>query len=683
MTNDLLIIELMAPTIAALVLLIFKNKSISAFISLISVCLSFAASLILLLNVIDGGIISIDLVNEWIVLPGLKPIGVTFTLDFLSTLVSLLVCGLATLILTYSISYVNADSDYHDTRRYWFLILIFIASMLVVINSDNFILMFVGWEGMSLSSYLLIGYYYGDESKYWIGGPLNKAPMYKPSQCSYITFLIVGSADTFMLLGIVMLMVLTGSPYYEDLYVIKELLIEGIPDWAVVLSFILFLLGPIAKSAQFPLHLWLPYAMAGPTPVSALLHSATMVKAGVYIILRLLPYLIEISHVSSVFTLIFYLLVVSGSVSMVIAAVNAGRSIELKRVLAYSTISQIGYMFILLGVAGFAEIPLVAGAATLYHLINHALFKSALFLTAGILIHTTGTKYLNEMGLHIKEFKSVFIVTLISSLSLIGVPPLMGFWSKEFIIETVIGAGHYILFLITLLCSFLTAFYATRMLVIVFGGQSDAHYGHHNVDRLMYYPPLILTSATFIAGIVGLDIKGNLLRMITLIEELEHKHLEPSFIVASLAVIFAGVLLAVYVNVSYIPYSSMFDRSFVKLRKIYSLRKLLIILKEYKNRFNYRKMFNYFIVLSRCVNWLVHRERHYLNFGLVTVVIRNFFTTANYLLDLTVMVIGRNSFKYLKKLFKAVGYADMDTFLSVYVVTLSILLTGMLILLFR
>ncbi|MEM4519405.1 MAG: NADH-quinone oxidoreductase subunit L [Sulfolobales archaeon] len=677
MIRELLTIELTAPMVAALISLIVKSNAFLGIISVISVCISLSVSLVLLFNVINGTVINVELFNGWLNLPGIKPIGMSFTLDFLSIILNILVCGLSILILTYSISYMGKDENYSDTRRFWFLMLIFVSSMLVVINSNNFILMFIGWEGMSLSSYLLIGYYYGDEKEHWIGGPPSKTPMYKPSYCSYITFLIVGSADTLMLLGILLLMSITGSPYYEDLHVIRELIYGGTPSWIVVLSLILFIVGPIAKSAQFPLHVWLPYAMAGPTPVSALLHSATMVKGGVYIILRLLPYFVEIANAIDTASLLFYILIASGIGSMIIGAIYAGRTVELKRVLAYSTISQIGYMFILLGLSRFLEIPLLAGAATLYHLINHALFKSALFLIAGILIHVTSTIYLDEMKLHIKGFKSLFMITLISSLSLIGVPPLMGFWSKEFIIETIVGGGHNALFLITVLGTFLTAFYATRMIVIIFSGSDKAIHTYHEINELMYYPPLILAFATFLAGILGLDIKGNILKMVTLIEEIEHVHLDLSFMVISLSAIFLGVLLAIYVNQPYLSRPLTYYGFLVKLKMIYRLRAFLSSIKGIPRHY---KTLKYIHTFKNRVKSLICYESFCPNTRLVTIVAKDLFNALNNFLNLVVTYVGIYSYKGLRKLFDALSYADIDTFLTTYMIALSIFLTGVLLL---
>ncbi|MEM1802531.1 MAG: NADH-quinone oxidoreductase subunit L [Sulfolobales archaeon] len=622
MIKELLLVELASPVLIALLLLVMRGNLLLGILAILASSTSFTASLILLSKLIDGDVVYLKLVDEWLKLPYMKSIDVSFRVDPLSVLVSSLVCGLTTLILIYSISYMSGDEKYRDTKRYWFLMLIFMASMLVVVNSDNFLLMFIGWEGMSLCSYFLIGYYYGDERRYWIGGPPNKATLYPPTHCSYITFLLVGPADTLMLIGMLMLIVLTGSPYYEDLIIIKDLTISGLPEWATLIPLLFFLAGPIAKSAQFPLHIWLPYAMAGPTPVSALLHSATMVKAGVYIILRLLPYLTTIAESCTTASIIFYLLLISGTLSMISGAINAGRSLELKRILAYSTISQIGYMFILLGVAG-------------------------------ILIHTTNTLYINEMGVPLNSFKQLFAITLISSLSLTGVPPLVGFWSKEFIIEALVGEEHYGLILITAVGSLLTAFYSTRMLIMTFSTSSKALHKHHDVGRLIYYPPLLLALTSLLSGVVGFEIKGNLLRLVNPIEEYYITHSDPLFLGMTFITIFFGTLLAVFIYELRILHISLHIELIIKFRA--DLKKLLT-------------MFKHFL------------EDPWSSLKIIVRAVERVFTLLEFILNSTYRYVGMSSLKYLMKLFNAVGSADMDTFLTSYVITLVILLICMLVL---
>lgn len=310
-----------------------------------------------------------------------------------------------------------------------------------------------------------------------------------------------------MLVGILTLVVLTGSPYYEDLSIIKSLVSNGLPVWSVLTPLTLLLTGPLAKSAQFPLHIWLPYAMAGPTPVSALLHSATMVKAGVYLIIRLLPELVSISEVVDNASIIFTVLAVAGVLSMVDGAVNAGRALELKKVLAYSTISQIGYMFLILGIAGLTETITNGIVASVYHMISHAVFKSALFLIAGILVYLSGTIYITEMRFPLKNRNNLilFLITLISCLNLLGIPPLIGFWSKEFIIEIIHFKELYIPLSIIIITTFLTAFYATRMITLIFLSHEKQHKlcDAYMMSKLLIYPiiPLIITMVYL--GVIG------------------------------------------------------------------------------------------------------------------------------------------------------------------------------------
>ncbi|MEM4033992.1 MAG: proton-conducting transporter membrane subunit, partial [Sulfolobales archaeon] len=370
----LVITELMTPIVVALLVTIVKSRLYAGVLSVLATIISLIIASILYVDVVYSGPQRIELISDWLVIPGVKPVSISFLIDPLSTLVSILLCSLSTIILIYSIGYLS--DEHYDSRRYWFLMLVFIASMLVVVNADNFILLFIGWEGVSLCSYLLIGYYYGDEREYWIGGPSGKAPLHPPSYCSSRTFITVGSADSVMLVGILTLVVLTGSPYYEDLGIIKSLVSNGLPVWSVLTPLILFLTGPLAKSAQFPFHEWLVTAMTGPTSVSALIHAATMVKAGVYFLLRFSPIFVLAAHevhvaepqVRAFFTSVSLI----GAFTAFMMASQALVSRELKLILAFSTASQLGYMFLAIGSAGLiAEFPagFIAGFS---HLMSHA-----------------------------------------------------------------------------------------------------------------------------------------------------------------------------------------------------------------------------------------------------------------------------------------------------------------------
>jgi NADH-quinone oxidoreductase subunit L len=537
--------------------------------------------------------------------------------------------------------------------------------MLVVVNADNFILLFIGWEGVSLCSYLLIGYYYGDEREYWIGGPSGEAPLHPPSYCSSRTFITVGSADSVMLVGILTLVVLTGSPYYEDLSIIKSLVSNGLPVWSVLTPLILLLTGPLAKSAQFPLHIWLPYAMAGPTPVSALLHSATMVKAGVYLIIRLLPELVGISEVVDNASIIFTVLAVAGVLSMVDGAVNAGRALELKKVLAYSTISQIGYMFLILGIAGLTETITNGIVASVYHMISHAVFKSALFLIAGILIHLSGTIYITEMRFPLKNRNNLilFLITLISCLNLLGIPPLIGFWSKEFIIEIIHFKELYIPLSIIIITTFLTAFYATRMITLIFLSHEKQHklYDVYMMSKLLIYPiiPLIITMVYL--GVIGYWFKHTLIDILTITEEeVEYISTNPLITWSTIPATVLGVVLAL-------------------IR--YELRVLHLVSPT-----------NIANLISHTINYLIHSiSRLGVSFvrrvtlliytvgGSIARGVEEVFNGLEHTLNTTVRYVGMVISRYLSILFKMINYADMDSFLTLYIITLAMILTYVLI----
>ena len=500
----LIAVEIFSPIIIALLILMVRSRVCAGVLAVIASSASLLSAVLLFVNVLEQGVQRVVIVRNWFAIPGVEPIDISFALDSVSTFMSILLCALAIIILVYSIEYMKGEP--YDHRRYWFLMLIFIASMLVFINADNFIVAFIGWEGLGLCSFMLIGYYYRDEKRYWIGEP---TPQHSPTSCASKVFLVIGSSDVLMLTGVLTLIALTKTPYYEGL---KQLASQGLPTWLVLLPLALLLIGALAKSAQFPLHIWLPYAMAGPTPVSALLHSATMVKAGFYLILRLLPFLIDISREISEVTAIFWAIAIAGAFSIIEGGLSASKAIELKRVLAYSTISQLGYLFLVLGVAGFTQSS-HATLASLFHMTSHAIFKAALFLVAGILIHMFSTIYINEMNFSIKSRLGalLFLVTLILCLSLVGFPPMLGYWSKKLLCEVLHYMNLYTLLIIAIAGAFLTAYYTTRMIKYVFTPRNThtttyKHYKsaldpHENRISKLLLPITLLATATLFLGI--------------------------------------------------------------------------------------------------------------------------------------------------------------------------------------
>ncbi len=318
--------------------------------------------------------------------------------------------------------------------------------------------------------------------KYWLGGP-PPTPYVTPSEACIKALLVTGVGDMLMLGGILIMFYYSGTLNLLELY---NTVGEWFPKMAefpgmVVLVSVLLLAGPSGKSAQFPLHEWLPEAMAGPGPVSALIHAATMVKSGVYLVARLLPLFYYGYHVLGVEDAyrFFQITAWMGGITAFLAATQGMVALELKKVLAYSTVSQIGYMMLALGVAGMSEGLLVEGfTAGIFHLVSHAMFKACLFLCAGTVIHAVHSFYITDMGGMRKYMKFTWVFMGLAALSLIGFPYITpGFWSKEMVLLTTLEADLP-LFVFALVTVGLTAFYTTRFFGLVFHGKESDHVAH-------------------------------------------------------------------------------------------------------------------------------------------------------------------------------------------------------------
>jgi NADH-quinone oxidoreductase subunit L len=286
----------------------------------------------------------------------------------------------------------------------------------------------------------------------------------------------------------------------------------------ILLMIVMLLMGPIGKSAQFPLHEWLPEAMAGPGPVSALIHAATMVKSGVYMVARLLPIFFYGYWVSGCIEASYFFIIIAwvGAITAFVAATQGMTALELKKALAFSTVSQIGYMMLALGVAGLTISSLEGGFTSgIYHLFNHALFKACLFLCAGSVIHTAHSIYMNDMGAIKKFMPFTWIFMLIAALSLMGVPPFPGFWSKDAILASTLATNNYPLFALALITVVITAFYTTRFFGMTFHGRASknmeklkkkgAHLGEVHITMVVACGALAIV--IFIFGLVGLPLE--------------------------------------------------------------------------------------------------------------------------------------------------------------------------------
>jgi len=454
--------------------------------------------------------------------PWIQSIGVNAGViaDGLGAFMSIVVSWLSLFIGIYSLKYMENDWGW---GRYWFFFTFFVGSMMLLVLADNLILMFIGWEGTGLASYALIGHWYTDEEHAWVGDPGRKAlgvPMYfTPSHSGLRAILFTRLGDLGFLIGIATIYVLTGSFSIIALRTTSSMLIAELGRVGALLPFlIMFTLGAFAKSAQIPFHEWLVTAMTGPTPVSALIHAATMVKAGVYFILRFSPLILGGSlvvaglhayplspYVMHCIKTYFMIIAWVGCLTAFILATMALVSRELKLILAYSTASQIGYMFLAVGVAGAAGLMTSGIVASAEHLMSHAIFKAALFLVAGALLHVAGSRFIDDMGGLAKVMKLSAISMWISGLSLAGVPPLAGFWSKDGIIHLSFKAGYGLIGFIAALTAVLTAAYITRACVRVFHLKpyssnprlSEAHEAH----PVMLAPYLILSIASLAIGV--------------------------------------------------------------------------------------------------------------------------------------------------------------------------------------
>ncbi len=373
-------------------------------------------------------------------------VGLTILLDPVSSLMMLIVSGVGFLIVAYSIGYMDRSDE---ERRFFAYMSLFVFSMLLLVQAGNLLLLLAGWGLVGLCSYFLIGY---DQNRPAAIAAAKKA------------FIMNAFGDATMALSLFLLIQRVGTLEYGAVF---DQIGEAGGDWTLNLIALGLLGGAVAKSAQVPLHTWLPDAMEGPTPVSALIHAATMVTAGVYMLVRLNPIFAEAPSVQDLAAGI-------GAVTLLMAGLIALVQWDIKRVIAYSTMSQIGYMFLAAGITAYSD--------AMFHLMTHAFFKALLFLAAGIVIHAlVGEQDMRRMGGLRKRLPKTYAVTLIGALALAGIPPLSGFFSKDAILSSALAAGTYgqILWVAGLIGAFLTAVYTFRMIFIVFWGEPSPYTREH------------------------------------------------------------------------------------------------------------------------------------------------------------------------------------------------------------
>ena len=443
--------------------------------------------------------------------------------DPLSVIMANVVGWISFLIMIYSTGYMKGDKD---ITRFWFWMMFFIGSMQLIVLSDNLLQVFFGWEGVGLASYALISFWYRDKKKDHVGQEgrttLGLLDYYSPTHAGMKAFIMTKVGDVMMIAGMLLIFLFAGTFGFRELM--------GDTAWATAMSaqgllvpaFVLLFGGAVGKSAQFPLNEWLLEAMTGPTAVSALIHAATMVKAGVFLVARIGPIVFALGAAGILADQFFEIVAWVGAITALLLATQGMVNPEIKKVLAYSTGSQIGYMMLALGVAGLSEQYVNGYTAGFFHLISHAMFKASLFMAAGSLIHVVGSRFMTDMGGLKKHMKKTYAFMWAAGLGLMGAPFITtGFMSKDAIFAAVYESGtefSMILYAIAVLAAVITAFYTTRMLGMVFYGPKSQHIqkmeeeGHppHEASLSMWVPYGILAVLTIGLGLIAFSIEGGL-----------------------------------------------------------------------------------------------------------------------------------------------------------------------------
>jgi len=453
----------------------FNNRpKLGGYITIGAIGISFILSLWVLAEVLAAPGHKLEIPDiQWVVIGDLS-VQIGLLVDSLTAVMLVVVSLVSLMVQIYSQGYMHGDPGYH---RYFAFMSLFTACMLGLVMADNLVFMFLFWEGVGLCSYLLIGF--------WFHRP-------SAADAAKKAFIVTRFGDFGFLAAILLLFYNTGTFNIEELHglAVAGVLAGTTLTWAALGIFS----GAVGKSAQFPLHVWLPDAMEGPTPVSALIHAATMVAAGVFLVARFFP-LFEHSQ-----TALTTVAVIGGFTAIFAASMGLVMN-DIKRVLAYSTISQLGYMMLGLGVGGVA--------VGIFHLFNHAFFKALLFLGAGSVNHSTGTFDMREMGGLRKAMPWTYITFLIASLSIAGIWPLSGFWSKDEILAYSL-TNNPILFSLAMITVFITAFYMFRAVFLTFGGEyrggaASGHSEHgsgklHESPMVMIVPMVILAVLSVVSG---------------------------------------------------------------------------------------------------------------------------------------------------------------------------------------
>ena len=455
---------LIAPLVSTIVITLFtlRWKALSSTISVVAVLVSFICSCLVFAHSA-----SYAAQITWIDVAGALKVPIALTLDALSRTMVLLVSGVGALIHIYSLGYMRDD---HGKSRYFAALSLFMFAMLGIVLASNFVMLFIFWELVGFTSYVLIGHwFYRDAAP----DAANKA------------FITTRIGDFGFMIGILMIWTSTGSIIFAEIAPRMSGL-TSYPTFLMIVALLIFC-GAVGKSAQFPLHVWLPDAMEGPTPISALIHAATMVAAGVYMLVRV-AFIIQASQTALV------IVAWIGTLTAVMAALIATQQDDIKRILAYSTLSQLGYMIMAVGLA--------SSEAAMFHLFTHAFFKALLFLAAGsVIVMLHHEQNIWKMGGLSKKLPITFVTFGVGALALIGCPPFSGFFSKDAILALAYEHNTPI-FAVALFTAFLTAFYVIRMLVIAFFGnpRSDIARESRESPPVMIMPLILLALLATLGG---------------------------------------------------------------------------------------------------------------------------------------------------------------------------------------
>jgi NADH-quinone oxidoreductase subunit L len=559
------------PLLGFLIIVTFMNKYriASAVTSILCMAAAFGVSLYILLTLLSGGAAAPHEASfAWLVLGDMQmKIGVL--INPLTAIMLMVVTTVSMLVQIYSIGYMHGDRSF---SKFFAYISLFSFSMLGIVIANNLIQLFIFWELVGLCSYLLIGFWY-------------EKP--EAAEAGKKAFVVTRFGDFGFLIGLIILSYVAGTYNFGEIETFVRAGKIG-PELLTVIVLLLFC-GAVGKSAQFPLHVWLPDAMEGPTPVSALIHAATMVAAGVFMVARLYGIFSCSPHAMLV---IAYL----GGFTAIFAATIALVQNDIKRVLAFSTLSQLGYMMLALGIGGYTS--------GMFHLTTHAFFKALLFLGAGSVIHAASTNNIQEMGGLHKKMPITSITFLVAALAISGIFPFSGFWSKDEILVNLIESGHMGLYYVAAITAFMTAFYMFRLYFLTFTGKPrDEHiYEHsHESPLTMTVPLMVLALLSIFSGFAGVPGKEH--SIYNFLYFGEHAH-ETSFnmqvAVASSIIAVAGILLA-------------FLMYFVKVIKPEQVKKMsgpihkILYNKYYIDEFYMFFIKNGFFVLSAGIKWF---DRH-------------------------------------------------------------------------